>query len=72
MAVVTAEASVEERVAAALALHEPVRICVNHHITQQAVLHDCGGPYLYRCSTCARTRSTPCRTWQALTGKDLP
>lgn len=55
------------RIGTALTWHEPVKLCVAH---QQR--HDCGSGFWYRCYECARTRVTPCRTWQALTGKEVP
>ena len=60
----------ETRIAKALEYHEPTRVCVNHHISDPK--HDCGGLWLYRCATCARTREQPCPTWRALTGKETP
>lgn len=62
--------SAQWRIEQALRLHEPVRVCLKHHISDPN--HDCGGPWLYRCATCARTREQPCATWRALTGKERP
>ncbi len=56
---------------AALVLHANVTVCQAHHITISGS-HDCGGAVTYRCPTCRVSGRTPCRTWQALTGKDAP
>ena len=62
-------AQADRRINDALELHAPDRICAAHHQH-----HDCPEPhgYLFRCFVCRGTRATPCRTWQALTGKDKP
>jgi hypothetical protein len=62
---------IEARVLAALALHEPQRICQVHHLAISPT-HTCAGPVFYRCPTCAQTRATPCRTWRTLTGQETP
>jgi len=57
----------ERRIRAALALHEPAPICTKHFQAD-----DCGEPRMFRCFICRQTRPQPCRTWRALTDKDMP